>query len=416
MLKKTASKKEKYIWNMLGSFTNALSSMVLAIIVNRISGAELGGVFAFAFSNAQLMMTIGAFEVRPLQSTDINEKYMFSQYFTLRVLTCILMLLCNLCYIGIGGFTGVKGYTLFFVCFYKMMESFTDVFSGMYQQHDRIDLSGKVHTIRIICCTFGFFLILLTTDNLVAASVSLGLISLIVFFVYDLRLFRIFETVKIGTSFKDLGILVMECLPLFLSSFIMMYINNAPKYAINEYYSDEIQNIYNILFMPAFVINLFSLFVFRPMLVELTEFWNTGKIAIFLKKVKGMCLLILGLTLGAMAGAYLLGIPVLELIYGVQLQEYRMELVLIMITGGISALSTFLYYIITVMRKQKYLLIGYGCSFLIALCLPKVLVKKFGITGAVASCTSALLVLVVAFFIIIAVHVIKKKKETSERR
>jgi O-antigen/teichoic acid export membrane protein len=168
--------------------------------------------------------------------------------------------------------------------------------------------------------------------------------------------------------------------------------------------------------MPAFVINLFSLFVFRPMLVELTEFWNTGKIAIFLKKVKGMCLLILGLTLGAMAGAYLLGIPVLELIYGVQLQEYRMELVLIMITGGISALSTFLYYIITVMRKQKYLLIGYGCSFLIALCLPKVLVKKFGITGAVASCTSALLVLVVAFFIIIAVHVIKKKKETSERR
>lgn len=258
-MKQTASKKEKYIWNMLGSFSNALSSMVLAIIVNRISGAELAGVFAFAFSNAQLMMTIGSFEVRPLQSTDINEKYEFSQYFTLRVITCMIMLLCNLCYIGINGFSGVKGYTLFFVGCYKMLESFTDVFSGMYQQRDRIDLSGKAHTLRILCCTLSFFVVLYLTENLVWASASLGLLSLMVFFVYDCNVFRMFEVVKIGISFKQLGILVLECLPLFLSSFIMMYLNNAPKYAIDRFYSDELQNIYNILFMPAFVINLFSL-------------------------------------------------------------------------------------------------------------------------------------------------------------
>ena len=71
----TASNREKYIWNMLGSLSSAVSSFILSISVNRILGAEDGGFFAFAYANAQQMITIGQFEVRPYQATDINEKY-----------------------------------------------------------------------------------------------------------------------------------------------------------------------------------------------------------------------------------------------------------------------------------------------------------------------------------------------------
>ncbi len=410
-MKNTATQKEKYFWNMMGSFSNALSSMVLAIIVNRLTGAELGGIFAFAFSNAQLMMTIGAFEVRPLQSTDVDEKYSFTQYFSLRLITCTLMILIDLAYIWFSGYTGVKAYTVFLVCSYKMVEGFTDVFSGMFQQHDRIDLVGKSLTLRIFVCTAGFFLVLYATKNLVWASLALGLISAALIFIYDLRLWKYFDNVKIGVEFRQLLPLVWECLPLFISSFIMMYINNAPKYAINQMYPDEIQNIYNILFMPAFVINLFSLFVFRPMLVNLTKEWNERNLKPFVKTVKYILLLIIILTILAMGAAYLLGIPILQIIYGVDISGYRTELVLIMVTGGISALSTFMYYVITVMRIQKYLLVGYLSAFVIALFLPGILVKKYIIAGAVYSCAASLIVLTMVFLLIIISNVMHVKRE-----
>ncbi|MDE7157881.1 MAG: lipopolysaccharide biosynthesis protein [Lachnospiraceae bacterium] len=410
-MKNTATQKEKYFWNMMGSFSNALSSMVLAIIVNRLTGAELGGIFAFAFSNAQLMMTIGAFEVRPLQSTDVDEKYSFTQYFSLRLITCTLMILIDLAYIWFSGYTGVKAYTVFLVCIYKMVEGFTDVFSGMFQQHDRIDLVGKSLTLRIFVCTAGFFLVLYATKNLVWASLALGLISAALIFIYDLRLWKYFDNVKIGVEFRQLLPLVWECLPLFISSFIMMYINNAPKYAINQMYPDEIQNIYNILFMPAFVINLFSLFVFRPMLVNLTKEWNERNLKPFVKTVKYILLLIIILTILAMGAAYLLGIPILQIIYGVDISGYRTELVLIMVTGGISALSTFMYYVITVMRIQKYLLVGYLSAFVIALFLPGILVKKYIIAGAVYSCAASLIVLTMVFLLIIISNVMHVKRE-----
>lgn len=410
-MKSTATQREKYFWNMMGSFANALSSMILAIIVNRLIGADMGGIFAFAFSNAQLMMTIGAFEVRPLQSTDVNEKYSFTQYFSLRIITCILMIGIDIGYILISGYTGIKAYVVFLVCVYKMVEGFTDVFSGMFQQHDRIDLVGKSLTLRILCSTIGFFLVLYITENLIWASLALGIISAALIFLYDLRVWKCFENVQIGIKFQGVISLVVECLPLFISAFIMMYINNAPKYAINNMYSDEIQNIYNILFMPAFVINLFSLFVFRPMLIDLTKQWNERNIKPFVKTIKNILLLIIVLTVFAMGAAYLLGIPILQIIYGVDISDYRIELVLIMITGGISALSTFMYYVITVMRIQKYLLIGYVSAFIIALILPGILVKKYAIAGAVYSCTVSLIVLAIVFLSIIVTNVIRAKRK-----
>ena len=62
-------------------------------------------------------------------------------------------------------------------------------------------------------------------------------------------------------------------LPLFLSSFMHQYIFNSPKYAIEEALTKTDQAHYGYLVMPVFVINLLSLFVFRPQLITLSSDW-----------------------------------------------------------------------------------------------------------------------------------------------
>lgn len=404
------TQRQKVFWNMLGSLCNALSSMVLAIIVNRIIGGNAGGIFAFAFSNAQLMYTIGAFEIRPLQSTDVEEKFAFNDYFSLRIITCIVMMAVTTVYVMVSGFGRIKSLTIWIVCLYKMVEAVADVFAGMFQQHERIDLSGKTSTFRPVLSTISFGIVLYATKNLVAASFSMVIASTLLFFIYDLRLRKIFDNIVCRFSASGIIKLVKEALPLFLAAFINMYMNNAPKYAINRNFSDDIQNYYNIIFMPAFVINLFSLFAFRPLLTELARDWNDKSMKAFNRIVRNILLWILFLTVVSMAGAYLVGAQILGAVYGTSVIQYRKELVAVMLTGGISATATFLYYVITVMRKQKLLLMGYSLGFICAAIIPAFLVPEYELMGAVVSCGISMLMLSVSFAVIVLIQTGKRGK------
>lgn len=403
------TQKQKVFWNMMGSLCNALSSMILAIIVNRVIGGNAGGIFAFAFSNAQLMYTIGGFEIRPLQSTDVDEKFSFTNYFSLRIITCVLMMIITTIYIFVSGFGMEKAMTIWIVCLYKMVEAVADVFAGMFQQHDRIDLSGKTSTFRPTLSTICFGIVLVLSKNLVLAAASMIIASSMLFVFYDLHLKKKFFDVNIDFSVDNIKQLIVEAIPLFLAAFINMYMNNAPKYAINSFFSDKVQNYYNIIFMPAFVINLFSLFAFRPLLTDLARYWNESDLKPFKKIVRNILLWIGFMTVGCMIGAYLLGTQILGLLYGTSIMHLRLELVFVMITGGISATATFMYYVITVMRKQRLLLTGYGLGFICALVAPRLIVPAYELMGAVASCGLSMLILA-STFITIVIYQIRIKK------
>lgn len=407
---KEATEKEKFIWNMLGSISNAMSTVILSISVNRLLDESSGGMFSFAYSNAQLMLVIGGFEVRPYQSTDIEEKYKFNTYFTFRILSCLLMLVASTMYVLIGDFDHTKSRVLILLSLFKMVEAFSDVYGGRFQQRDRIDLSGKTFFVRVVVSTIAFILLVATTRSLVIASSGMFIVSFALFFVYDYRF--IFEEDKknLRIYFDGMGGLFKDVLPLFIGNFLMMYISNAPKYAIDNYYGNEVQNVYNILFMPAFVINLFSIFIFRPMLITMTNDWREKR----LKKLSSLIAKIYGaigaITLVVSICAWLLGIPVLSLLYNLNLSEHRKDLMLVMLAGGVAAVVTFAYYIITILRQQKWILIGYIVAFIYAFFVSNVFVKQFAIKGAIISYGSAVALLALIFTAVIIISIRREKR------
>ena len=77
--------------------------------------------------------------------------------------------------------------------------------------------------------------------------------------------------------------------------------------------------------------------------------------------------------------------------------------------GGISALMTFSYYLITVMRQQKLLLIGYAISMVYAVSTANLFVKRLGIRGAIFSYGSSISILVFVYIAItIGTYILKK--------
>ena len=334
--------KANFTWNMIGSICESALNFVLLIVVNRVIGEEGGGVFTLAFSHAQLMYYLATLEVRPIQSTDVNQKYRFADYFSLRTVSSAFMILASLGYVLITDGDPFKRRIMMYMCVYKAIEAFFDLFAAMFQQHDRIEYSGRVSTLRVGLILVTFTAALLLTRNLEIASLVMIAAGLITLLTYNLSKWRTFDDVPIRLQFGHAKEILTACFPLFVSVFVMLYISNAPKYAIDRYCTDVIQNRYSILFMPAFVINLFSQFVLRPMLTPMAKIWNEGRTADFRGNLIKMLAGIGGVTLLGIGGAWLLGIPILKLLYGADLSGDRSVLLWVMVYGGLNAGNIFL--------------------------------------------------------------------------
>lgn len=205
-----------------------------------------------------------------------------------------------------------------------------------------------------------------------------------------------FSELLSNISFQNSLKLLKESFPLFLNGFLIIYIYTQPKYAIELMTTlGEValgsQTIFNILFMPAFVMNLLILF-FRPHITQMAIALIRGQIKEF-NKIQVQLFAYLGVfSLIVLVGSGLFGIPFLSILYGTNLTDYWVDFMLIMLGGSIGSFATVIDNILTAMRKQQLLLIPYTGGFLISLLITNLFVMKYHILGAALSFLITMLV------------------------
>ena len=193
-----------------------------------------------------------------------------------------------------------------------------------------------------------------------------------------------------------------------------MYVINAVKYAIDASGDYTMQTYFNIIYMPTFVINMISIFIIKPFLKPFGDYWNGKEYKKFLKIV----LIIIGVlavaTLCAEIGAYLLGIPLLNLLYGVELSEYKTHLLLLIFSGFLYASANVFFNALGTMRRQKLTTVTYILTAVFALFVPTKLVDLYQMTGAAASCIvimGLLFIFMAIFFTYVYISNVKKNKK-----
>ena len=110
-----------------------------------------------------------------------------------------------------------------------------------------------------------------------------------------------------------------------------------------------------------------------------------------------MLLYILGLTVIVLAGGYLLGIPVLSLLSGLDLEEYKGAFMVLLLAGGLYGMITILNYGITVMRRQKTTLFIYVAVAALVQALTRPMILGYGVMGAVCLYLMAMTAICLAF-------------------
>ena len=145
-----------YLWNTLGSVMNAAASVVLLLVTTRVLGSYWGGVFSIAYAVGQQFQTLGAFEMRPMQSTDVEKEHTFSTYLASRILTTLCMVGCIVGYALLSTDIAEEFLLIVLIAGLKIFDVLEDVFHGAFQQNGRLDVAGKAFFFRSLVTTTVF--------------------------------------------------------------------------------------------------------------------------------------------------------------------------------------------------------------------------------------------------------------------
>ena len=411
--------KSAVFWNMAASMLMAFQSVIILIVIGRTidDNKVTAGIYTFGNTINNMFLSIGKYGMRFFQVSDVDREYNFREYRMSRIITTIAMTVISTVYVLIvanqNGYSDTKTMTIIWLCLFKLADSFEDVFYGDYQKNKRLDVASKAFALRLLITIALFVIMIIVTKNLLLATAVSTIVTIILLFVL-IMLTRDFVCEREPYKMSKVWKLLVVTLPLCLGTFLTLYISAAPRTAIDRLMDEGDQAIYGYISMPVFVVQLLVLFIFNPMIYGISCLWNENKITEYIKECMKQFGFVLVVTVVCITGAWLLGIPVLSFMYNTDLAPYKTDLMIMMIGSGFLGLAGLLANLLTVMRYQNAILVGYGLTSVCAFLFAGKAVEKNGMRGAVNVYLILLIILCLIFVAEFVYGVVKAKKNGRE--
>ena len=399
-----------YLWNTAASLMSSLAVVIMGVAIVR-SGATDSfaraqyGLFTLALAIGQQYQTVGLYEVRTFHVTDVRRRFDFGTYLSTRLLTCLVM-------VGLIAYhswtaSTKEPYPAFTViaamALLRIFDAFEDVYYSEFQRSGRLDIAGKACFARIFTITFLWSgLYWFTQDLLTSTLITFAVTCVVLIVAYGLPARGVFPLLP-SLNVRGVAGILWECLPLFVAAFLNQYLANAPRFAIHAALGDEELGVFAIIYMPAVAINMLSLFVFRPLLTRMALRWTEGKRGEFFSIVRRGLLTTAGAFAIVAAVTYMIGPPLLALVFGTDVSGYVGELMVLVLAGALNAASVILYYALATMRRLRAVLAVFVAAGATAYLLAPALTRSLAMMGAslAYAATMGLLALLFALVMLI---------------
>ena len=389
--------KNDVLWNALGSMTYAMASMVLAFFVLRILGEKEGGIFGFGYSTlGQQFFILAYFGIRPFHITDMRGEFSFRDYHYFRILSSFFAVLLSIFFLLYqytnGSYTVEKVSILFFLCLYKILDGYIDVYESELQRRGKLYKTGQSLFFRTIFSVLVLLCSLLLNKTLLFGVILMNLsqvLSLYLFAILPLEKTKELEAVNLSGENKvfmqKMKALFSSSVFLFLSVFLDFYVFSSSKYAVDAVLGSSSSGIYNLLFMPSNFIYLLANFIIRPALPTLAALWQSGDKLRFKKEESSLMKKVLLLSLLLFGLAFLLSplaLWILEKLLGPafsgKITGERWTFCLLILGGCFYALANLEYYILVTKRQQKRIFTGYALGAVLSFFTADLMVQEAG--------------------------------------
>lgn len=373
--------QKNFIWNLLGTTVNALTSFLYMIIVTRLNGLSDAGMFSFAFSNASVLVVLGMYMGRAYQVS--NNRFPDGVFIQSRKITCFSMLVIAVIMLAVNRYPFERAAVFLAWIVYKMLDAFSDVIYGVLHKNDRLDYVGQSLTIKALLSVVSFAVLDCFFKDIMLASIGACIAMLVVMIFWDYPHYRIYHTGNLQWNMKDCITVLKEGAFICATTFLSTYLVNASKYAIDAYGSDSEQAVYGILVMPATAMILVGQYLIQPLLLKISFLYQQRQTKILIKTLYMIIGALAGVGIFGIICAATIGIPLLNIVYGVDLSAYRTDLIIV-IAGAIAyGCTTVLTNVLTVMNKNKIQTLCFTVITIAVFEISGMSVQTGGIRGAV---------------------------------
>lgn len=388
----SVSIKKNIVWNSIGTFVMFFCQWLMMVLVVRLSGYADSGILSLSVSCGNIFLIIAAFGVKTYQVSDIKDKYRDGEYLGAKILTILLTVVIGVIWTLLSAYEGIEKTSILLYMIYIMVYSYSDAIYGSLQKKWRLDIAGISMCIRNIAALVIFCLVLWFTKEIRFALLAILIASLLVLFLYDIPASRKVVEVRPRLQGKNAWMLLWECFPYAIYTFLHTLLLTVPKLAVRGFYDKETLGIYSAVMAPVTVLQVAATFVINP-LSTLLAARIEARDHKGLMKILGRCFLMLA---GILAAGILISLTVgrfgLRILYGESITEYAYLLIPMVVVSVMTALTILLGNLAIVIRDRMGANISAVLGLATAFGFSWLFIPKIGMQGANWALIAALFV------------------------
>ncbi len=387
-MKKPLSLKKNFAFTLFGNFAYGGAQWAMLMAIAKLGSPEMLGRFALATAVTAPVIMFANMNLRTLIATDAKDRYPFGIYLGLR-----LAMLAGALAVVIGisiasGHNRELAIITLLVGIAKAIEAVSDLFQGLMQQQEKMDLMTGSLIVKGILSLLLFVVAMWATRSLLWGAASMVVSWALTLFLYDIRSARACFAPGQAPSFvplwtrSRLTALFLAAIPLGISALLDTLVVNIPRYFVGGMLGERGLGFFAAMaYVPivgARVINALG----TAALPRLAKHYQRGET----DEYRSLLLKVLAFGAAIGLGGFLVvavgGRQILTLLYKAEYAQQLGAFAWIMVASGIGYVALFMEYGLgaaQVFWIQPFV-IAAASAALAGACV--VLIPRYGITGA----------------------------------
>lgn len=388
---------KNFKFSIVSNIIAALSKFLILFLIIRIGTPVEVGIYNYALVLSAPIFLLVSLKIRSIIVT--NRLYELNDYYTaIFLLNFITLLIISI--ISLIFFETIIAISLIIVSTIKFIENIKEVIYGLYQKDENLKLIGYSIVITNILNLFVFSLNYYISKDLLISLIVMLIVNIIVFFLYDLKIMKLYFNKKFEFKMNKRIILaiIYMALPLSFSSSLGSLSASIPRIFLKNLHGVYYLGIFSAIAYILVIASLFANSISQVFLPRLSNYYHNQQKEKFYKLSYKLILIGFILGISFLVLTLIFGRTLLQTGFGEEFKDYY--LVLIILAVGLLFLLTgvFVGTIITSTGNYK---IHYKISIITVasiLLLSFPLINKYSIYGTAITIMLSQIVTTICYF------------------
>ena len=344
-------------WTLAGNLAFSAAQWLVIILITKLLGITELGHYAYGLALVSPLFLFTNLSLRSIQSTDTHNKYSFTDFFVFRCFS--LFIACTACvlFIYFSNIESKQSMVIALLAVLKVSESLSEVYFGMFQKNERMDLISRSLITRSVLSILFATLSLLFYKQVELAIASLIIAYTLVLVFHDSRLLGLVVRIqpsKLVNKFRSkFYVLLITTLPLGVTVAVNVLYQSIPRFLIEQHHGASALGVFAgvsyFIVIGSTVVNAIG----QSSLPRLARYIQQHNGPQFISLLVRLIVLSGGIGLAGVFFAYLFADPFLAIVYSKDFIGQRQLFVVIMLMAAVVYISGILGCALTAMQQFK---------------------------------------------------------------